>query len=45
MLVDAFNKYIELDNSNHVGGISYDYINDLNIYLKQMVQKFVLLDL
>ncbi|MBQ6840496.1 MAG: hypothetical protein IJO63_00060 [Bacilli bacterium] len=24
-----FNKYIELDNSNHVGGISYDYINDL----------------
>lgn len=24
-----FNKYVELDNSNHVGGISYDYINDL----------------
>lgn len=24
-----FSKYIELDNSSHVGGISYDYINDL----------------
>ncbi len=25
----VFSKYIELDNSSHVGGISYDYINDL----------------
>ena len=24
-----FNKYIELDTSAHVGGISYDYINDI----------------
>ena len=25
----VFKKYIELDNSNHVGGISYDYLNDI----------------
>lgn len=27
-----FKKYVELDNSSHVGGITYDYINDI-IYI------------
>lgn len=25
----VFKKYVELDNSSHVGGITYDYINDI----------------
>lgn len=25
----VFNKYVDLDNSSHVGGISYDYLNNI----------------